>query len=232
VQISLSSCTDAMAISFFMRSAQEASPRVARNFLEVLDTLAFGTTSSSAPVTLRHTNSMPVFTPADSAAAKEEHLLGEGTHEGGSKADVHAVARPRSASQSRSTPSKDAADTSNSETPPHLAHTHSMPTVGDDTPRSRRLSEETSGVAGAVSGWREVVSADGGNNGAGGASRRAMPMPGDEDDLMTMCAVCAFCSHTLLRSLVYSFAPIHPRLLCQSFSLALARSPHPPLHPL
>ena len=110
VKIALSSCTDAMAISFFMRSSQEAAPRVAANFLEVLDALVFGACPSEGglsrlPPALQHTASMPaLLASTEEAGTKEEHLIGEGTPDGGKavrQAHVQAGKPTRAASGAR-----------------------------------------------------------------------------------------------------------------------------------
>jgi len=197
VQIALSSCTDAMAISFFVRSAQEAAPRAARNLLEVLDALVFGTFYSNTN-RLEHTLSTPDLSSADAGTLKEEHLPGEGDLQAGG-----GVRAPKVAAQAAGEDADGAAAAAARPAAGHhlgaLTHSHSMPSVSSPlqldpagTPRAAEGSEHE-GAGCEAPGWQSDSGHGGAAAGVGGGSggqlrsSSAGASGSDDDDLMSLC---------------------------------------------
>ena len=207
VQMALSSCTDAMAISFFIRSTQEAAPRTARSLLEVLDALVFGTPCPNGNANrLEHTHSTPDLSMADGGGPREEQLLGEQASSPLpplDKADAVGTSRSSSAATHGTGEEAEGGAGARKARGQHLTHSHSMPCVThpahlDAAGLEAARPGHGAGAGQEASGWQSD-SGQGGSGGAkaaagggGGGGRRASSSGGGggdmaEDDLMGLC---------------------------------------------
>ncbi len=180
MKMALTSCTDAMAIAFFVRSVQEASVRAAREWVHVLDSVVFGTTSS--PPALMHCASLPSFSPSERRAASEEHLLGE-------HCTPDAVKCLRAPAPTSEQASEAGADTNmaHSGTGLSLRHRHPMSSSaaeaqGWDADAARQRQQDADAPTARKIKPPLLAHAAGGEAASASSSR------GEEDDLMSMCA--------------------------------------------
>jgi len=174
--MALSSCTDAMAIAFFVRSVQEASVRAAREWVHVLDSVVFGT--NPTPSALLHCASLPALGPSDRRGASEEHLLGEHCTPDAVKGQRASQPEPAPAPASEAA-SEEGADGNmvHSGRGLSLRHRHSFAS-------SPALTSTCDADAATARNIKPPLLA----HAAAGESGSTSSSRGDEDDLMSICA--------------------------------------------